>query len=187
MSNTVLDSCCLINLCAVGGLSAWMGNVGVTWHIPSAVLSEALFLRVADGVDASGKVRLDISVDIDGGLIESCDTTAESEVDLYVDLARELDDGEAMGLAIAHCRGWRLATDDGLARDKARALGVEVITTPELVRLWAHATDAQSPQIRTAVEAVRDRARFIPGREFPHWDWWHAHLNGHGSVVGSCG
>ena len=142
MTNTVLDSCCLINLCAVGDPSAWMGNVGVIWHIPSSVLSEALFLRVADGPDALGKVRLDMTVYIDSGLIESCDTTAEPEVDLYVDLARELDDGEAMGLAIAHCRGWRLATDDTLARDKAGMLGVKVITTPELIRLWAHATEA---------------------------------------------
>ena len=117
-----------------------------------------------------------MTVYIEGHLIEPCGTTSEPEVDIYIDLARELDDGEAMGLAIAHCRGWRLATDDTLARDKAATLGVEVVTTPELVRLWASSTKARSPQIRRAVEAVRARARFIPGREFPHWDWWHDHL-----------
>jgi predicted nucleic acid-binding protein len=36
----------------------------------------------------------------------------DAELAAYVAFASELDDGEAMALAIAQSRGWQIATDD---------------------------------------------------------------------------
>ena len=53
-------------------------------------------------------------------------TTLESEQEwhLYQTVPTKLHRGEAMSLAIANCRGWRLLTDDRAARMYARRLGV---------------------------------------------------------------
>jgi predicted nucleic acid-binding protein len=89
-----------------------------------------------------------------------------------VQLATTLDDGEAACLAIAKARGWTLATDDRKGRREAGNLGVQVITTPELVKAWADATKSGHAAVTKMLRAIQDYARFAPHRTMPLHSWW---------------
>jgi predicted nucleic acid-binding protein len=92
-----------------------------------------------------------------------------------------LDDGEAACLAIAKVRGWTLATDDRKGRREAGALGVPVVTTPELVKRWADATKADDEAVAKVLKAIQDFARFFPHKTMPLHPWWNDAINKSGS------
>jgi hypothetical protein len=182
----VLDACCLINLAAAGALETWLSDLALKWVLPEAVLGEALLLRASSGqpaavadADPSEPVPEPITLapHIASGLLTVIRPETDAELAAYVAFARELDDGEAMALAIAECRGWRLATDDRKAMRLAGAAGVSVLTTSMIVKQWADQRSPTATEIRVALIAVRDRARFLPGGRDPLWDWWIERLN----------
>jgi hypothetical protein len=176
----VLDACCLINLAAAGALDTWLGDLGLKWILPEAVLGEALFLRGSSGQPAAtdadpnepGREPLALAPHISSGLLTVIRPDTDAELAAYVAFARELDDGEAMALAIAQCRGWRLGTDDRKATRLAGAAGVSVLTTSMIVKQWADRRSPTATEIRAALIAIRERARFLPGGRDPLWDWW---------------
>ncbi len=87
-------------------------------------------------------------------------------------LAGDLDDGEAMALAIARLRGWTLATDDRKAKRFADDLDVPVVTTPELMQRWAKASKIRPAKLRTLLSNIQHCARFVPAEDAPGYDWW---------------
>jgi predicted nucleic acid-binding protein len=97
-------------------------------------------------------------------------------VEFYVEFAADLDDGEAMALAIARARAWLLATDDRKARRRAVESGVSIVTTPELMKRWADSSRVPAEEIRSALERIQARARFVPAPDFPEYEWWTARL-----------
>jgi len=181
MSDAVIDSCCLINLCAVGELTRVLTPLGLSWHIPAPVMAETLFLRTLDEEGTLGKERVDLQAAVDRGVLAVCAAAPGTETDLYVQLAAALDDAEAMALAIARCRKWLLATDDRLAIRYAADLAVPVITTPELMRRWADTTSAEAGQIRAALRRIQDFARFTPSPNFPMYNWWIRNVTSRGN------
>lgn len=172
MSDGVIDSCCLINLCAVGQLGDVLPPLGLAWHIPPPVEAETLFLRTREADGSSGREAVDLQPSIDAGVLQICVAQPGDEIDLYVELAGVLDDAEAMTLAIAKCRKWVLATDDRLAIRYATDLDVTLITTPELMKKWAEATGATPERLSLALERIHSRARFTPSPKFPEYEWW---------------
>jgi predicted nucleic acid-binding protein len=172
MPDAVIDSCCLINLCAAGDLGDVLPPLGLTWHIPKAVMGETLFLRDVDSDGNRQLRRVDLQASVDRGLLRPCSPESEAETSLYVALAAALDDGEAMALAIAKSRAWRLATDDRLAIRHAKDLGVPIVTTPELMKRWADALSLDIAQVRAALGRIQKLARFVPSPSFPMHSWW---------------
>lgn len=172
MSDTVVDTCCLVNLCAVGDLCGFLPSTGLRWHIPSAVAGEAIRLCVPG--DSEGPARRDVDLQdyLAAGVALRCHVETQAEIDLYVKLAVDLDDGEAMGLAIAKSRGWILATDDRKARRISATLAVPVLTTPQIVRQWAERNSISPAGIRQAIINIQELARFVPGPTFPEYQWW---------------
>jgi hypothetical protein len=172
----VLDACCLINLAAASALDTWLGDLGLRWMLPQAVRSEALSMRSvgteAVAPDALRRQPLLLDQAIDSGLLTVVQPDNDAELTAYVDLAAELDDGEAMALAIARCRGWQLATDDRKAIRLAGEFGVPVLTTPTVLKRWADQLSPPPAEIRAVLIAIRDRARFLPGGRDPLCDWW---------------
>ncbi|WP_295878458.1 hypothetical protein [uncultured Thiohalocapsa sp.] len=174
--SVVLDACCLINLAAADALETWLGELGLRWILPEAVLAEALFLRrgaepAADDVHSStaDAAREPILLDphIESGLLTVVRPETEAELAAYVALAAELDDGEAMALAIARCRSWQLATDDRKAIRLAGEAGVLVLTTPAVLNRWVDRLGPSAGEVRSALIAIRDRARFLPSGRDP--------------------
>jgi predicted nucleic acid-binding protein len=174
MSDSIVDSCCVINLYAAGDLLTLLPPLGRRLHVPEKVLEESLYVRQPDPADATKLVQraVDLAPVIGAGLLHRCDLQGQAELNLFVQLAVTLDDGEAACLAIAKVRGWTLATDDRKGRREAMGLGVPVVTTPELVKAWADATKAADAAVAKLLRNIQDYARFAPHRTMPLHSWW---------------
>jgi len=172
VADGIIDTCCLINLLAVGRVDDWLPSLGLRWHISSAATTEALFLRATDEAGRPVKEPVDLQPLVTDGVLRVCGTESSEETALYVRLAAELHDGEAMALALAKCRNWVIATDDRKCRRLAAELGVPVVTTPELMKRWADACSPAPGDLAAALRRIEDRARFRPPDDSPLRDWW---------------
>ena len=168
--DVVLDTCCLVNLAAIDGTLDCLATFAVIWYVPTAVQTEGIFIRAA--ADTREVQRIDLTPSIDKGAVQICAPADDAEYGLYVELASSLGDGEAMALAIAKNRGWKVATDDRKARIKADALGISVVTTPELVQRWATNTDQSRAEVTNALRRIETLARFSPAENSPAARWW---------------
>lgn len=172
MPDAIIDACCYINIYATGELRGFLQGSPWAWHIPSAALAESLFVRVIGDQDDDKRERIESQVYINENLITRVDVGGADEADLYVRLAGNLDDGEAMALAIAKLRGWTLATDDRKAIRFANDLKVPVVTTPELMQRWAKASKLRPAKLKTLLSNIQNCARFIPAEDAPGYAWW---------------
>jgi hypothetical protein len=133
--------------------------------VSDAVLRESLYLRALD--PALPPERVDLRRLTDSGLLKVCSTETSAEESLYVELAAELDDGEALSLALSLSRGFGLATDDRKATRIARERGiVEIFGTPEILHACP---DINIPE---AIRLIEYRARFSPALGASLRDWW---------------
>jgi hypothetical protein len=78
------------------------------------VKNESVYLRATDSSAPPEEVKLDRFVE--SSFLTVYELSGDTEKGLYVDYAAELDDGEAMSLALVHSRGLTLASDDRKAR-----------------------------------------------------------------------
>jgi len=168
--DVVLDTCCLVNLAAIDGTLECLASFKLIWYVPTAVQTEGVFIRAA--ADSREVRRIDLAPSITKGTVQICSPADDAEHALYVELALNLGDGEAMALAIAKNRGWKVATDDRKARNKADALGVSVVTTPDLVRRWASDTARSRADVAMALRRIEALARFSPAENSPVAKWW---------------
>lgn len=177
MVDTIVDSCCLINLYAAGDVSSLLPALDLTLHVPSKVEEESLFIRkIAGGKRVLEPINLKPA--IQASWLHVCSIEGEEELRRYVELATALDDGEAMCLAIADNREWCLATDDRKAGKMAGELGVSTITTPELMKKWADSTSASKQEITAALRNIQTCASFVPRAKSPSRGWWVQHVAG---------
>jgi predicted nucleic acid-binding protein len=168
--DVVLDTCCLVNLAAIDGTLDCLASFKFIWHVPTAVHAEGIFIRAA--ADSRDVQRIDLAPSITKGAVQICSPADDAEHVLYVEFALTLGDGEAMALAIAKNRGWKVATDDRKARNKADAVGLSVVTTPELVQRWASDTARSRAEAAIALRRIETLARFSPAENSPAAKWW---------------
>jgi predicted nucleic acid-binding protein len=142
----------------------------------SAVSEESLYLRP---LEAEGRPEpVDLQTLIAAGILTPCQIEGCVEEDLYVTYASELDDGEAMSLAIAQSRNLALVTDERKARRLARenVPHLSIISTAEIIRAWAEGNGRRD--IVAAVRSILARARFRPADSDPLAKWWNETLAG---------
>jgi predicted nucleic acid-binding protein len=149
-------------------------GLGLNLHVPSKVAEETLYILQPDPDDASKlvKVPIDLGHYTAAGLLHECDLEGPEEAELFVQMAAQLGDGEAACFAIAAKRGWALATDDRRARRFAADANLTVITTPELVKLWAENTQAGDEEIAWVLQNIQRFAYFTPRPNSPEYAWW---------------
>ena len=150
--------------------SAPLGSgLGLNLHVPSKVSEETLYILQPDVEDVSKvvKCRIDLDHFTVAGLLHKCDFEGQEEIELFVQMAIQLGDGEAACFAIAAKRGWAMATDDRRARKFAADASLAVITTPELVKLWAENTSASDEEVAAVLQNIQKFACFIRGRTLP--------------------
>jgi len=176
MTRIVIDACCLINLAAAEAFSTWLPHLGLTCVLPQAVVDEALFLRTWNDQGEPSCEAIDLKPHIESRLFEVVAPVGAQEIGAFVAHARQLDDGEAMALAIAQSRGWTLATDDRKAITVASSVGVITCGTSGLVKRWVDTAAVEEPEIRAALLRIKHRARYLPGLRDPLFSWWMGYL-----------
>lgn len=99
---------------------------------------------------------------------------SEEEAETFVDLAMDLDDGEAETAAAALHRGASIATDDRKAIKvlTTRHAGTTIVRTSALLRAWAESQSIDEARVRQCLIDIQQFASFIPPRDDPDRAWW---------------
>jgi len=169
----ILDTSVALNLLATGAGLAVLESLGVKCFVCSAVVDEAIYIRSDDPAQPREAVSIDTW--LPSGAVKVIDPESLLEEELYVQFAADLDDGEAMSLAICRGRGYALATDDRKARRIAGRLAVptvQLLSTSQVVQHWAVRTGAAPGELKRILSAIELRARFIPPHNDPLRGWW---------------
>ena len=164
----LVDACTLINLHATGEPTLLLQGLSPSCMVCDVVSRETIFLR-AEQPDLTPQ-RIDLGPLFEQRSLHACHAETPEEEALYVSLAAELDDGEALSLAISAVRGYGLATDDRKARRLAMEIGsVQLFSTAEIL----HAIDSfNEATIREMIRRIDFRARFTPNGNMPLNEWW---------------
>jgi predicted nucleic acid-binding protein len=169
----ILDTSVALNLLATGvGLSV-LESLEVSCFVCSAVVDETIYIRSDDPTQPREAVSIDLW--LASGTVKVINPDSPLEEELYVQFAADLDDGEAMSLAICRARGYALAIDDRKARRIASRLalpGVQLLSTSQIVHHWAIRTGAAPGELKRILSAIELKARFIPPHDDPMREWW---------------
>lgn len=168
---TLLDACVVINLYASRRMAAVLETVPGVVAVADVVAAESRYVRRGGlDEDAEEPEPIDLAPLLDAGQL-SVLTATDDELDTYVDFLADLDDGEAMTLALAVHRRCAVVTDDRRVR---RALGnrAPLRSTLDLVRAWADGEAISAEVLRAVLTDLGERGTYRPGRGHPHRGWW---------------
>lgn len=185
----LLDACCVINLLASGVAEEVLATVPARFAVAQLVAEdEALFVAEEDddepdgdeaaaGSDESAGLdpeRLDLTSLIEKGRLEVMELGTHEEHETFVELALQLDDGEAMTAALATHRGGEVATDDRKAIRllEGRSPSVPLRRTSSLLRMWVRRRNVPEEWVREVLRSIQRRASFTPPRDDPEVEWW---------------
>lgn len=176
-SRVYLDACCIINLFATGRIEEILAALPFHFSV-SRYIADHEVLRISTGGAGQPSRLLSLSELAEVGLLTIEDVRSESELAQYVRFAAVLDDGEASVCALAMTHHGTLATDDRKALRVIRqcATPLPSLETPELLYRWSRVNEVPEEEVRRVLSGVRERARFVPRRAAPHYEWWMAHL-----------
>jgi hypothetical protein len=176
VERAVLDACSLVNLYATRRIAEILGAVPIDFCVCEYVLrNEATYILSSSPTDgAEAKEPIDLSAVIAKGLLDTVTLDSDAEAATYISLSMEVDDGEAQTISVAAHRGMGVVTDDRLARNLItnRAIAPLVLTTGEVLQLWAGEANASDAEIREALSNVEVGGRFRPPRNDPAYGWW---------------
>lgn len=171
MHDILLDACCLLNLYSTGRCSDILRVLGHRWHVCAAVVSEALYTEVVrEG--RREREKLDVAGCIAAGLFTACQPESDEEFAYYARYAAQLDDGEAMCLALAKCRSWTVATDERKGRRVAKNENIETTGTAAILKSWGNKAGVSRDALREVIQSVMVLGHFRPPKDDPEIGWW---------------
>lgn len=171
MRELLVDACVMINISASGVSIGELANS-----------NQHLFLMAKNAANEAMYVVSD-----DNGVLEEIDLRryvqanelsivelAQHELETFVKLTRQVDDGEAATLAMSIHRRWPIATDDRKAQRLALATNppLELVTTSSLMRGWAENQSIPKEQVHEVLRGIERRASYVPGASDPCQSWW---------------
>jgi predicted nucleic acid-binding protein len=168
---TILDACVVLNLVAGRRVVEIVGASPGPVVVAETVVAEAVYVRRGgSGDEANEREQVDLRPFLDRGSLQVVSAN-EDELTTFVDLTADLDDGEAMTVALAIHRGYTVASDD---RRVARALAgrAPLRSTLDLIRRWAERDRVEAAEVRAVLVDVRERGNYLPSRAHPHRAWW---------------
>jgi predicted nucleic acid-binding protein len=168
-SPLLLDACVVLSVYAIGWFEDIIAAVAPGAAVAETVVREALHVyALIDG--ERQRVPVNLGSAVSSGHLSVVDFADEDEAATCVNLALDLDDGDAASAAIAIHRGWRLATDDRKAIHLVSGR-VEIVGTLDLLRDWADRRRVDDETLRVVFERIRHR-RYVPAADHPHRAWW---------------
>ncbi|HEX8696598.1 MAG TPA: hypothetical protein VF746_29530 [Longimicrobium sp.] len=172
----LLDACTLLNLCASGCCERILRESEMRFGVIDYVLrTEALHVQKGGGgPDARERIPVDLKPLVDAGMLDVVEVSGEAEAATFLNLAMQLDDGEARTLAVALHRRWAVATDDRKTRRLIAnsPASIRVFGTLKIVKQWADAQAVSQEELRSILLNIRERGNFLPGRQDPLGVWW---------------
>jgi hypothetical protein len=172
---TLLDACTVLSLDATRRMAEIVAVVSGPVAVTDVVHQEALYVRrIVDGV--SEREPVDLAPLIAANALSVIGTEDEDELQTFVDLAVDLDDGEAMTAALAIHRGYVLVTDDRKA-ERLLAGRVQLRATLDLVKAWAEAAQVDAGALRTVLIGIYERGYQPPNRHVLQ-AWWDEIIGG---------
>jgi predicted nucleic acid-binding protein len=175
MSDTILDCCSLINLhCGWGGIQELArvhkprvsDKANQRFCIGEIALAEAKYAREfhTDGT----MVAIDVSkVELLSQYpLVVLQVAGAAEQFNFVELAKQIDDGEAEALTLAAERELILVTDDRLAVNVAARSNssFKVIGTADILIEWGNSDPNLKARLPNVVRRISELARFCPHR-----------------------
>jgi predicted nucleic acid-binding protein len=150
-----------------------MSESGYQFGICSVVKNESIYLRATDLNAPPEEVKLDAY--LESNHLTVFELSSDEEKELYVDYATQLDDGEAMSLALVYSRGFSMASDDGKARrlftEEIRDLE-RLLSTSQILKEWSEKAQMNTADLKQVLTEVSRRGRFFPNSSDPHFAWW---------------
>jgi len=165
----ILDACVLINVLASGRAQEILTGSGYSFGFCAVASKES-------AVDANAPRE---AVELDPFVKSKCLTvyglSGDAEQTLYVDYAADLDDGEAMTLALGFSRGYTVATDDRKARCIFLAYtgdATRLLSTPQILRRWSQSARLTAGELKRLLLESFHRGRFSPRSDDVEFAWW---------------
>jgi len=185
----LLDACCVINLLASGVAEEVLSAVPASFAVAQLVAEdEVLFVAQDDDDEPAGDEaaagsgaaagvdpeRLGLTPLVEQGRLEVMELGTHEEHETFVELALQLDDGEAMTAALAIHRGGEVATDDRKAIRllEGRSPPVPLRRPSSLLWMWVRRRKVPEERVREVLRRIQRRASFTPPRDDPEVEWW---------------
>ncbi|MBE9197678.1 MULTISPECIES: hypothetical protein [unclassified Nodularia (in: cyanobacteria)] len=171
-SHVLLDACCILNFCASGEFLAILKSIPAEVVLTKVVQDELKTLQRLKEEDNEGAIQFEEA--IKQGLLMVVDFAAEED-ELFVNYAAILgDDGESATCAIAVYRKWAIATDDKRAIPffKQTAPDLQILSTLDIIKHWSESAGVDSSKLSDILNAIRFKARYLPGTGHSLRSWW---------------
>lgn len=173
----LLDACVVVNLYATRYMPVILSVAARSVAVVDVVARESQRIRRGgEGGDRDEFDPVDLDSLIASGSLHVLTSNDESELLTFIDLARELDDGEAMTAAVAIHRGGVVVTDDKKASRILGERGVPLRSTLDICKSWAESGGVTADVVREALAAIRERGRYEPPRSHVLRAWWDSML-----------
>jgi len=176
-SKIIIDACALINFYASGKFDSILQKQPAQAYIVEEVKSESLFIKNFAKSGEYQPILLDHFLNT--GLIKLVKLKTSAEKHLFVNLACQIDDGEAATLAIASSRKMQIITDD---RKAIRVLKQEVPKVKQcsslaIIKHWCESQSVSKKEIKKALKNIHECARYQPHHGHQLYDWWRIHIS----------
>jgi hypothetical protein len=177
----LLDACCLINLLTTERAGEILEALPYRCAVPRFI-AENEVLRLDLTRASHEEVHRPITVAeirAETG-VEILDIESPTESAELLRFGELLDQGEANACALAVGRQGGVATDDkkALALLARTAPEIPTLQSPEILFEAFSGNRWADLEVRRMLRLIRDRAKFIPHRGAPHFDWWTKLLGG---------
>ncbi|MDS0137557.1 MULTISPECIES: hypothetical protein [unclassified Amycolatopsis] len=165
----LLDACIAINLLATNHSESIAEALEIHFLMARQAATECECLDIADDKIAVRRQGTEATTMAFADVLSLVD----AEIDDYVQLARDIDDGEAATIAIAKSRSLPMATDDRKARRVAVEVGLTIpIGTTSILRRYAGIANLTPPHVAELLQRVRNDASYIPRHTDENFAWW---------------
>jgi predicted nucleic acid-binding protein len=135
--------------------------------------------RALHNAETGEREKINLQQFVQRGVLEILTVETETEKLRYIEIAIDLDDGEAESIAIAEARSYALATDDRKARNiiVGQSLKIELWSTCELLRRWQNECSILDEDLGGILANISRFAKYRPKCGHPDFDWWTKHCS----------
>ncbi len=171
----IIDACSLINFYASAFFESILRDLLFQFYIVEQVKNESLYIRKPDDSDRGfdyEPTMLDRYLNSD--LLKVVKLETDDEKVLFLNLADQLDDGEAATLAIAINRNMTVITDDKkairiLRRDFPT---IDYSTTLDIVKEWSERILIGNIDLKKVLNNILIHANYLQSGKHHLFSWW---------------